>query len=151
VGNRAVWFVETGIDIVSNRHDITASFPIGNLTIVDSQQTLMATRMGLAGGASLLATAPLFGFDALVAIDCGGALYGGGMAAGRRVALPWGDSGFEFDALNADGLTIMRRAIAWAAAPPVYSGVRIVLKPTEDNERLRTEVQVLNTPKVNIP
>ena len=149
VGNRAVWFVETGIDIVSNGHDITAPFPIGNLTIVDPQQTLMATRLGLAGGASLLGTAPLYGYDALVAIDCGGALYGGGMAAGRRVAMPWGDSGLNFEAVNADGLTIMRRAMTWAAAPAVYSGVQIILQASAEPEQIRTEVQVFNRPKVN--
>lgn len=38
-------------------------------------------------------------------------------AAGRRVNLPWGRAGFDFNLLNDDGKTIMKRAIEWAATP----------------------------------
>ena len=40
---------------------------------------------------------------------------GGGTAAARRVLLPWGGTDFDFDSLNEDGKTIMRRAMEWAA------------------------------------
>ncbi len=40
---------------------------------------------------------------------------GSGTAAGRRVMVPWGDAGFDFASLNADGHTIMQRSIEWAA------------------------------------
>ena len=52
---------------------------------------------------------------ALGVIEVGGELSGGGTAAGRRVQLPWGDSDFDISALNAEGRSIMKRAIEWAA------------------------------------
>jgi hypothetical protein len=51
---------------------------------------------------------------ALIAVRQGGTLMGGSVAAGRRVMLPWGDANQEFSNLNANGLTIMRRALEWA-------------------------------------
>jgi hypothetical protein len=42
-------------------------------------------------------------------------MHGGGTAAGRRVLMPWGSAGFDINALNADGQTLMKRAIEWAA------------------------------------
>jgi hypothetical protein len=37
-----------------------------------------------------------------------------GAAPARRVRLPWGNHSINFNTINANGLTIMRRAIAWA-------------------------------------
>jgi hypothetical protein len=51
----------------------------------------------------------------LSVIDTGGTLYGGGTAVGRRIQMPWGHAGFDINALNANGLILMERAIAWAA------------------------------------
>ena len=43
-------------------------------------------------------------------------MFGGGTAAGRRVQLPWGGSpSLEPNDLNADGLTILQRALEWGA------------------------------------
>jgi len=39
----------------------------------------------------------------------------GRTAAGHRVLLPWGGNNFDVNHLNADGLTILRRAIEWGA------------------------------------
>jgi hypothetical protein len=37
--------------------------------------------------------------------------------AGRRVFLPWGNTGVDITTLNASGQTIMKRSIEWALAP----------------------------------
>ena len=140
------------IDIVDNTHFITSGFTIGSLTICSSAQPLILSDGTLAGGAEVLAEGMgALRRPALAAIEVGRGLYGGGTANGRRVKLPWGGSDLDFKSLNDDGLTLMRRSIVWAAAPVAYTGVRIVLKPTEAPERLRTEVQILNMPKVNAP
>lgn len=51
---------------------------------------------------------------AVVAIDQGGTLYGGGTAAGRRVMLPLGgDANSNWKYLNASGRLLVQRAIEW--------------------------------------
>ena len=52
---------------------------------------------------------------ALVIIEAGDELYGGGTAAGRRVHLPWGNNAFDIHLLGAHGETLLQRAIEWAA------------------------------------
>ena len=52
---------------------------------------------------------------ALAAIDAGQTLVSDGPAAGRRVLLPWGGNDMDVNHLTADGLTIFRRALEWAA------------------------------------
>jgi hypothetical protein len=61
--------------------------------------------------------------DSLVTVDIGMELESkGSLAAGKRVQLPWGASGFDINALNADGLTIMQRALEWAAGAELSTG-----------------------------
>ena len=50
---------------------------------------------------------------AVGALAAGALMWGGGTATGRRVMVPWG-SGFA--ALNAQGQTLMKRTIEWAAS-----------------------------------
>ncbi len=38
-----------------------------------------------------------------------------GFAGGRRVQLPWGDGGFDINALTLEGRLLLRRALEWAA------------------------------------
>ena len=85
---------------------------------------------------------------ALLAIEVDGQLDGGGTAMGRRVKLPWGGTDFDFNALNSDGLELMRRSIVWAAAPVRVAAVRITLQLGSDpSGRVETEVQLLNLPE----
>ncbi|MFO7904460.1 MAG: hypothetical protein R6U98_17490 [Pirellulaceae bacterium] len=51
----------------------------------------------------------------LVVIEAGGQLSDGTTAAGRRVSVPWGGSGFDVGSLNENGQNIMKRSIEWAA------------------------------------
>ena len=101
----------------------------------------------LAPGLQVLAEAG--GLAELAVLDVGAKNYGGGTAKGRRVKLPWGEAEFDINSLNANGETIMRRAIVWAAAPVRgISGVRITLQVGSDpSGRVDTQVQLLNVPE----
>lgn len=134
------------IVILDNTHEITSGFDMGDLHICTATAQLLKYS-DVAPGARVLAE--LDSWPSLMAIKVGGELYGGGTANSRRVALPWGGNSFDFNALNDNGLRILREAIVWAAAPIVYSGAHIVLRPTEESEHLRTQTRILNMPKVN--
>lgn len=145
------WVSLDSIDILDNTHEITQPFALGTLQIFSTIDDGVSSLQAVAPGGQVLATDGALSYDMLVAIEVNADLYGGGKAPSRRVSLPWGDNDFDFNGVTADGLTLMRRAIVWAAAPIVYSGVRIVLKLTGNGKRIRTEVQVFNTPTVNSP
>jgi hypothetical protein len=105
------------IMVVDVTHSITEGFSTGWLTVTTSEQPLEAMDGGVAPGLQTLATVWITGAnyqDGLAVLDPGAALYGGGSAAGRRAQLPWGTTGFDIGALNANGLLIMERAIRWA-------------------------------------
>lgn len=55
----------------------------------------------------------------LIAIEIGGLLADGTLAAGRRVFLPWmrsASSAGDFASINSNGLNILRRSLEWAMA-----------------------------------
>jgi hypothetical protein len=113
------------IQIRDNTHYITSPFSNGLLTITTSLQELHLITSTLGDGFQPLADAFNTGslWDVtLGTIETGGDLFGGGTAAGRRVKLPWSGTGFDIAALNADGQTLMRRAIEWAAGAGDGSG-----------------------------
>ncbi|MDX1516740.1 MAG: hypothetical protein R3288_07865, partial [Woeseiaceae bacterium] len=64
-------------------------------------------------------------------LDSGEALYGGGTAAGRRVQLPWGGSGFDPGNLGVNGLTILKRALEWGAGA---GGASLDIQVTDGND-----------------
>ena len=105
------------IDILNSSHYITLPFTTGLLTFVSSNQSVHMLSSTQAPGLSTLAQSFNVGSQwqpSLAVIEVGGDLFGGGTAAGRRVELPWGGGTFDVAALNADGQTIMLRAIEWA-------------------------------------
>ena len=107
----------TNIFVVDNSHSITDGFATGWLTIATSDQPLNALKDTLAPGLQNLAEVWISGAnydDGLAVLETGAQLYGGGNAAGRRAQLPWGATGFDVNALNDNGKTIMQRAIEWA-------------------------------------
>ncbi|MDH3642224.1 MAG: DNRLRE domain-containing protein, partial [Gammaproteobacteria bacterium] len=121
----SVWKSRDEIDVIDNTHYITSPFATGLLTITSSVQDLYLMTAGLGGGFEPLANAFNTGtlWDVtLGAIDTGGVLYGGGNAAGRRVQLPWSASAFDINALNADGVTILQRALQWGTGASAGSG-----------------------------
>jgi len=104
----------TDINISSNSHYIVSPFSTGSLTIRTSASGALIINGTLAPGLQSWAT--IGGDDALVTLEAGASLYTGGSAAGRRVLLPWGNTGFfTFNTLNDNGQLIMKRALTWAA------------------------------------
>ena len=107
------------VNIVDNTHYITSGLGLGLLSIFSSDQPAHMLIPPLAPGLSVLARSertPDHFEPSLAILEAGAELYGGGNAAGRRVQLPWGDDGFDINALNANGRMIMKRSIEWAAA-----------------------------------
>ena len=130
------------IDVLDNTHYITTPFPTGLLTVLTGNQILLVFTASTAPGFDALAqvfnTGSLWD-DSLGVIDIGGDLYGGGTAAGRRVQLPWGDATFDVAALNADGLTLMQRAIEWAEGAGAVAAPESVLLVVADRGNLTAE------------
>ncbi len=101
--------------IVDNSHFITEGFAVDKLEILSSNSELSRIIGGLGGGVDVLAQTDHDDEHVLVVIETGRGLFGGGVAAGRRVQLPWGGGSFDGSLLNDDGKLLMKRAIAWAA------------------------------------
>ena len=108
-------FSAATIDITDNTHYVTSVFGVGSLTILKARSALHTATGTLGGGAQVLAERPSSSQAALVVIEAGDALFGGGVAAGRRVHLPWGNNDFDIHRLSAHGETLLQRALAWAA------------------------------------
>lgn len=142
------WVTGYQIAVSDAGHEITAGLPLAILDICMGDQVLSSVGGAMAQDLRQLATNS--SEPALAVIEVGGRLLGGDTARGRRVKLPWGrDPGFEFNSLTSDGLTLMKRAIVWAAAPVVYSSVRITLQTgANSGTRVEKQTQILNRPMV---
>jgi hypothetical protein len=102
------------INIINNTHPITAGFSLGTLRITNDTWNLHRADGTLAPGGLALAEKPAqAGKPALMAVETGQMLIFG-PAPARRVRLPWGNHSINFNTINENGLTIMRRAIEWA-------------------------------------
>ena|GEM_PF-509290 len=116
------------IKILNNTHYITSGLTLGYIPIVSSVQPLNKLNGLTSPDYEVLAEVFDVGNESnnkptLGVLEPGAALYpGGGVAAARRVQLAWGDDGFVIGALNADGQTIMKRAIEWAAGMETVCG-----------------------------
>ncbi|MAE66408.1 MAG: hypothetical protein CMJ18_19230 [Phycisphaeraceae bacterium] len=106
--------VSDQVELITNAHYITEPFATGPLTILDSAEPIVTTGQALAGGAVRLAETAA-AEHALVVIDAGASVIGGGAAEGRRVMLPWGNVA----ELNDHGLELLRRSLDWAGRPPL--------------------------------
>jgi len=107
------------INITDNSHPITSAFPIGNLQIFTEQQDLnnLEGTIAAAAVANTLGTHPGEpDMITLTYLEIGDALYDTGVAAGRRVLLPWGAKmgGSAISTLTPSGETLMQNAILWA-------------------------------------
>lgn len=107
------WF---SINLKINTHYITNTFSLGYLQICTSWTSLpfapfwVHTAPGVQKMARLGPWSLLFNF---LVIDTGQQLYDGSASPGKRVMLPFGGSSFNFNKLNANGLTILQRSIEW--------------------------------------
>lgn len=117
----------TDINVDDNSHYITSPFPLGQRTIHTAAQPTSMLIGTLATDLEPLANADNGGWiPTLAALEKGATRHDGVPAAGRRVKLPWGGAAFDHALMNADGETIMRRAIEWAATPPSPNSINVL-------------------------
>jgi prepilin-type N-terminal cleavage/methylation domain-containing protein len=152
ISTSSTWASVDSIEILDNTHEITKPFSLGPLNIFSSKDIAAYARQTIAPGGQILADDGFFSEKTLIAIEFDATLSDGAVAPARRVSLPWGTSAgmgtFDFNNVNNNGLTIMRRAITWASAPIVVSGVSVTLQVgTDSRNRAQTQVQLLNTPR----
>lgn len=109
-------FTDNRVDIINNSHYITSSFSTGSRTLFTAAQPVRYLSGAYGSfttlGRQVSTTNPTF-----AVMDRGAALTPSGAAAGRRVYLPWGNTGVDINNLNADGLTVMQRSLEWAMLP----------------------------------
>ena len=143
-------FSGSQIAITDNTHYITSAFSVGSLQLITSgSQDLRSISGTLAPDLQLLARKTGSGTQpgTLAVIGFGGKLNGSGTAAGRRVILPWGDNGFDFNKLTGNGLTLTRRAIDWAARKYVVASVGITLRIGSDSSAaMQTATEIRSKP-----
>jgi Tfp pilus assembly protein PilV len=120
-----VWDNGSALTITDNSHYISSPFELGPLTIMATSGPLAYMQGSLAPNLSQLADSPA-GQPALVALEVGESMVGGGTAAGRRALLPWGGNDFDLSSLSSDGRLIMQRALEWAAAEPPAAPTKVL-------------------------
>jgi prepilin-type N-terminal cleavage/methylation domain-containing protein len=152
ISTSSTWGLVDSIEILDNTHEITKPFALGLLKIFSTKDIAAYAWQTIAPGGQILADDSFFGDKTLIAIELDGILSTGASAPARRVSLPWGkDAGagtFDFSNVNNNGLTIMRRAITWASAPIIVSGMSVTMQVgTDSRNRAQTHVQLLNTPR----
>jgi hypothetical protein len=103
---------QTSLSIVDANHYITSSLGAGTFSLYSSGQNSVSLSGSSASGIKIIGQ--WGGAGSLGTIELGARLTDGATAAGRRVQLPWGDSGFTVSALNTSGQTILRRSLQWA-------------------------------------
>lgn len=106
------------IDIVDNGHPITAGFDVQeHFRILDNESYLTEMSFVVASGAQVLGDRDGSGTNVptFAALDRDAERTSGGPSPSRRVQLPWGESNFDPDELNANGQELLRQSLIWAA------------------------------------
>lgn len=134
----------TQTEILNNSHSVTTGLSTGFVTIVSSSQELAMMNATVASGMTVLSKQNYTDGNMLGVIDTGGALAGGGTAAGRRVRMPWGGDGFTWSALNSNGLLIAQQAITWAVG--VVNPLQLNLKLNEASGTTASDSSTYNRP-----
>jgi hypothetical protein len=144
---------ETSIRVTNSSHDLTQGYT-GTISICTSSQpmyvstgTVSPDLQSLAEDPGLLS--PLLGKPILAVLERGDRMAGSAQyVAGRRVALPWGASGFDIGTLRANGRDIMQRSIEWASAHEVITSVRLsVTGVSPSSATTERQVYLLNLPR----
>lgn len=94
-------------------HYIVEPLPAGIITILTTSESLAGLTGARAPDIEIVAESPA-GIGPAT-LDSGAALINGGVSAGRRVFLPWGGNDMNVNHLSADGLTVFKRSLEWAA------------------------------------
>ena len=112
ISNNAGVTVGSTLNITDTSHYITAPFPAVSLEIYAADMEQLVIFNGPAPDLQTLAE--VSGNSALVTLEAGAALKGGGTAAGRRATLPLGrEAKFNWDYLNSNGRLLVQRALQW--------------------------------------
>lgn len=114
-GHGFPWPWLDAIQITNNQHHITSQFSLGLLTIFSAPMPIATI-----SGTESTYLDKLGQFSAsepgLYVLEVGAPMHDVLPAAGRRVELPWGGNDTDIGLLTADGRTLMRRSLEWAAS-----------------------------------
>ena len=106
--------------VTANTHYITLDLGNGSSTILTRNEPLAGLTAPLAPDLEVIGISAAG--SSLATLDADDRILDNGRAAGRRVALPWGDGNFNINHLNSNGLEVLQRSLEWAAgadAPPM--------------------------------
>ncbi|MGH7293152.1 MAG: LamG domain-containing protein, partial [Myxococcota bacterium] len=95
---------------------ITSTFALGTLSLFSAGQPVRYLS-GTQGGYTALGTQVSSSNVTLAIMERGDTLTPTGTAAGRRVYLPWGNTGVNINQLSASGTTMLKRSIEWSLLP----------------------------------
>lgn len=107
---------QTQINVTDNSHPVMAGISTGNVTVLNSSETLSYCEGSVASGAQVLATvAGNTNRKVVIAAEPGAQLLDGGTAAGRRAMLYLYDT--TWTQTNNTGGQIFDNAVTWALGP----------------------------------
>lgn len=112
-------FSGSTVNMIDTTHYITKVFSAGTLTMFSANQPVRYMSGTLGGvttlGRQVATTNPTFAI-----MERGATLTPSGTAAGRRVYLPFGNTGVDFAQLTTDGKTLVQRSIEWCLLPVAH-------------------------------
>jgi hypothetical protein len=112
-------FTDSQINIISVSHYITSPFALGTLNLFSAAQPVRYLS-GTLGSYTTLGRQVATSNATLAILNRGDTLTPSGAAAGKRVYLPWGNTGVDITQLTANGQTMMQRSIEWALMPVAW-------------------------------
>lgn len=104
------------VNITNGSHYITSTIGTGTKTFANVGQPVRYMS-GALGGFTTLGQQVGSSNPTFAVMERGDALTPSGTCAGRRVYLPFGNTGFDFNNLTTDGQTIVKRSIEWCMLP----------------------------------
>lgn len=107
------------ITITNASHYITSTLGTGTFTLFSANQPLRYLS-GSLGGITTLGVQPSTSNPTLAVVERGATLTPSGAAAGRRVYLPFGNTGMDITQLSSAGQTIMKRSVEWCILPVAW-------------------------------
>ena len=109
-------FTSSQINITSSSHYITSTLGTGTKSFATIGQPVRCLS-GAFGSFTTLGQQVSTTNPTLAIMERGATLTPSGTAAGRRVYLPFGNTGFNINQLTTDGQTILKRSIEWCILP----------------------------------
>lgn len=107
-------FTDTGIRVRSPSHYTMSGYTNGQFVSILSSNSDFYYFSGLGSGVTNVMGPSGRSEPSMMSISPGSRLNNGSFAPGRRILIPWGFPGFNYDRLTTDGRTILRRCLEWA-------------------------------------